>query len=110
MRIINGKKFYKKDIDAAVQLPCVGWNHYNGQNYQWYTLSYNPDCDLVILSASNSGDCYGDYATRYWDSPKAFRMWAENPYRDDTIEELLGDIDEDNDVLMKFVNALYEEE
>ena len=61
MRIVNGKKFYKKDIDACVSLHFDGWDYYNGQNYQYYAVRYNPECGLVVLEGSNSGDFYGDY-------------------------------------------------
>ena len=108
MRIINGKKFYKKDIEAATRLPFNGWDSYNGQNYQWYSVYYNPDCGLTILSASNSGDCYGDYGDRYYESPKAFYnaecVGDEYSYGR-SFEKLIGDVDEDNELAMQFIEA-----
>ena len=104
MRIINGKRFYKKEIDAAVIIHANGWNSYNGRNHQWYYLKYNPDCGLVILDADNSGDCYGDYATRYFDSPTSFANWCKA--HDRSWEKLLGEIDEENETAMQFAEAL----
>ena len=104
MKIINGKRFYKKEIDAAVSIPSAGWDRYDGSNYQWYCLKYNPDCGLVILDANNSGDCYGDYATRYFDSPASFADWCQERGR--SWEKLLGEIDEENEPAMQFAEAL----
>ena len=105
MRIVDGKRFLKKDIEAATKIDNDGWDYYDGRNYQWYTLLYNPDCGLVILGASNSGDCYGDCGTKYFSSPQSFHQWAiEN---DKSVEALLGDIDETNAVAMKFVDELF---
>lgn len=104
MRIIEGKKFYKREIDAAVRIDGDGWDHYNGQSWQWYTLKYNPECGLVILVANNSGDCYGDYKDRYFATPKSFVMWADNHNR--SIGELMGDIDETNETAMGFANEV----
>lgn len=108
MRIVNGKKFYKREIDAAQKLGFSGWDTYNGQNYQWYTVLYNPDCDLVILDANNSGNCFGDYETYYFDSPIAFFKWADEEnargygqYWD--LAKLFGDVDEANETEMGFV-------
>lgn len=104
MRIINGKRFYKKEIDAAVSIPVGGLDYYDGSNYQWYYLKYNPDCGLVILDANNSGDCYGDYETRYFDSPASFAEWCyEN---DRSWSKLFGDIDEENEIAMKLAGEL----
>lgn len=109
MRIINGKRFYQKDIDKAEELPFKGWDSYDGRNQQWYTVRYNPDCGLTILEANNSGDCYGDYGERYYESPRAFynAECVANDYnygRD--FEKLIGDVDEDNELAMKFLEAL----
>lgn len=103
MKIINGKKFYKKQEDEAINLDCEGWDHYDGQNYQWYSLYYNPDCGLVILKA-HSTSCFGDHKTRYFDCPEAFRKWCEEKHRD--WEDLFGEIDEDNKIAMGFVDKL----
>lgn len=113
MRIVDGKRFYAAQIRAAVRIDNDGWDRYDGRNWQWYTLRYNPDCGLVILEADNSGDCYGDYETRYFSSPAAFRAWAQpeeaeygwQPTRD--VEALLGDIDEGNAAALAFVNAFF---
>lgn len=105
MRIVNGKKFYKKDIDAAVNLGFNGWDSYNGRNYQHYDVRYNPDCGLVILSADNSGDCYGDYEDRYFSSPQKFAEWARNNNR--SLSRLFGDVDETNETAMRFVSEIY---
>jgi hypothetical protein len=104
MRIIDGKKFYQKEIDAAERIDNDGWDSYNGQNYQWYTLKYNPKCGLVQLIADNSGSCYGDYEKRYFSSPRAFANYCNMIDRDWT--ELLGDIDENNVAVMDFVDKI----
>ena len=104
MRSINGKRFYKEESDAAVSIPAEGWDYYNGSNHQWYWLKYNPDCGLVILDADNSGDFYGDYATRYFDSPASFADWCKE--NDRSWEKLLGEIDEENETAMQFAEAL----
>ena len=105
MRIVNGKKLYKQDIDACVSLHFDGWDSYNGRNHQWYNVKYNPECGLVILDADNSGDCYGDYETRYFSSPAKFREWCQD--HDRSLPRLMGDIDEDNEAQMAFVAAAY---
>lgn len=74
MKIVNGKKFYAADIKAAQRIDGNGWDRYNGQNWQWYSLFYNPSCGLVVLQADNSGSCYGDYTDRYFDSPIAHML------------------------------------
>ena len=104
MRIINGKKFLKAEMDRAVRIDDNGWDKYNGQNYQWYTLKYDPESGLVILDANNSGDCYGDYKTRYFESPEAFATWCNQASRN--WQKLLGDIDESDTAAMAFVAAL----
>lgn len=104
MKIINGKRFYKKEIDAAVTIHADGWDTYDGRNYQEYYLKYNPSCGLVILDANNSGDCYGDYSTRYFDSPASFADWCLEHGRN--WAKLLGEIDEESETTMKFVDAL----
>lgn len=102
MRIVNGKKFCAEEIKKCVKIDNDGWDRYNGQNYQWYTLGYNPECGLVILYASNSGDCNGDYGTYYFASPIDF----VNEYGIDKVEKLLGEIDENNEAALHFVSAL----
>lgn len=104
MRIINKKKFYQRDINAAVRIDDNGWDGYDGRNYQWYKLMYNHSCGLVILDANNSGSCYGDYETRYFDTPASFRAWCDDVDRD--WAKLLGDIDEENAACMSFVSAI----
>lgn len=54
MKIVNGKKFYAADYGAAKRIDNNGWDRYDGQNWQWYSLFYNPACGLVVLEASNS--------------------------------------------------------
>ncbi len=106
MRIINGKKFYKKDMDAAVSLPFDGWDTYDGRNYQWYSVRYNPACGFVALCANNSGDCYGDYEDRYYDSPASFRRAECDEYSGGrSFERLIGDVDETNAIAMQFIDA-----
>lgn len=99
MKIINGKKFYKKDMDAAVQIGGGGWNHSNGRNVQWYYLGYDPNSGYTVLDADNSGDCYGDYGTYEFASLEEFFLWAKACDRD--VGKLLGDIDEDDTVKME---------
>lgn len=104
MRIINGKKFYNAQINKVVKIDDNGWDKNNGQNFQWYTLKYDPESGLVILDANNSGDCYGDYKTRYFESPEAFATWCARCDRN--WEKLLGEINESDETVMSFVNAL----
>lgn len=59
MKIVNGKKFYAADYGAAKRIDSNGWDRYDGENWQWYSLFYNPACGLVVLEASNSGSCFG---------------------------------------------------
>ena len=61
MKIVNGKKFYAADYGAAKRIDNNGWDRYDGQNWKWYSLFYNPACGLVVLEACNSGSCRGDY-------------------------------------------------
>lgn len=111
MKIVNGKKFYAADIKAARRIDGNGWDSYNGQNWQWYSLFYNPACGLVILKANNSGDCYGDYTDRYFENPEAFRTWCEEPLAYDWAARLvaydwaalLGEIDEQDNCALDFV-------
>ena len=105
MRIVNGKKFYQKEIEACHLIAADGWDHYNGRNMQWYRILYNPDCGLVVLKASNSGDCYGDYQDRYFISPRAFAEWADSVERE--VGELLGDINEDDPIAMAFAKEIF---
>lgn len=102
MKIVNGKKFYAADIKAARRIDGNGWDRYNGQNWQWYSLFYNPACGLVILKANNSGDCYGDYTDHYFENPEAFRAWCETPFLNDWAA-LLGEIDEQDNCALDFV-------
>jgi len=106
MRIVNGKKFYKKDIDAAKPLDFNGWDSYDGRNHQWYSVHYNPECGLVILYADNSGDCYGDYKDRYFASPQKFAEWVRE-CTSHSLSKLFGDVDESDEVAMKFVSEIY---
>ena len=102
MKIVNGKKFYATDIKAAKRIDNNGWDRYDGQNWQWYSLFYNPACGLVILKANNSGGCYGDYTDRYFESHEAFRAWCEAHYGHDWAA-LLGEIDEQDNCALDFV-------
>lgn len=104
MRIIEGKKFYKADMDKAVKIDNDGWDSYNGRNKQWYSLYYEPNIGYVALVGSNSGDCYGDYDTYRFASPKSFAKYCKETNRDWT--ELLGEIDEANPVVMRFVDEI----
>lgn len=102
MKIVNGKKFYAADIKAAKRIDGNGWDSYNGRNWQWYSLFYNPACGLVVLKANNSGDCYGDYTDRYFENPGAFRAWCEAHFWHDWAA-LLGEIDEQDNCVLDFV-------
>lgn len=102
MKIVNGKKFYAADIKAARRIDGNGWDSYNGRNWQWYSLFYNPACGLVVLKANNSGDCYGDYTDRYFENPEAFRAWCEAHFEHDWAA-LLGEIDEQDNYALDFV-------
>ena len=104
MRIINGKRFYNAQMAKATRIDDNGWDFYNGQNYQWYSLWYEPGSGYVELRANNSGSCYGDYKDRYFDSPQSFVNWCGRTCRN--WEKLLGDIDETDDTVMHFVNAI----
>ena len=104
MRIINGKKFMKKDMERAVKIDKNGWDRYNGQNWQWYTLKYDTETGYTELDASNSGSCYGDYNTYRFESPKSFLAWCNETDRN--WEELLGDIDENDVIVTKFIEEI----
>lgn len=108
MRIINGKRFYKAQMDKAIKIDRDGWDTYDGRNYQWYTLKYEPESGYVELNGNNSGSCYGDYKDRYFDSPASFAAWCNRCER--SWSDLLGEIDEDNPVVMKFVNTILNKE
>lgn len=104
MKIVNGKKFYVTDIKAAERIDGNGWDSYDGQNWQWYCLFYNPACGLVVLEAYNSGSCDGEYSDHWFDSPEAFRAWCEASFpvaRD--WAALLGEIDEQDNCALDFV-------
>ena len=104
MKIVNGKKIYAADYKATERIDGNGWDSYDGQNWQWYSLSYNPACGLVVLEAYNSGSCSGDDSDRWFDSPEAFRAWCEASFpvaRD--WAALLGEIDEQNECALDFV-------
>lgn len=109
MRIINGKKFYKADMDRAVRIDGDGWDRNDGRNKQWYSLFYDKESGFVSLVADNSGDCYGDYSTHYFSSPKAFVNYCNDCEHDgaDEVARLLGDIDEDNEDVMDFVEKAF---
>lgn len=104
MKIVNGKKFYAADYEAAKRIDGKGWDNYDGQDWQWYSLYYNPACGLVVLEGDNSGSCYGDYSIRWFESPEAFRAWYEAalPVARDW-GALLGEIDEQNECALDFV-------
>ena len=106
MRIVNGKRFTSAQFKAAKRIDDKGWDT-SGRNKQWYSLLYNKDCGLVILDADNSGDYYGDYKTRYFDSPASFAEWCAEYDRD--LTALLGNIDEKDEDAMAFVNAVFPE-
>lgn len=108
MRIVDGKKYLKKEIDGCVEIDGKGWDSYDGRNMQWYRLKYNPECDLVILDADNSGNYHGTYNTWYFTSPEAFKYWCEDSERD--WSELLGDVDEENAAAVQFVARILGED
>lgn len=96
MKVINGKKFYKREIDAAVRVDGDGWDRNNGRNTQCYSLWYEPKSGYVRLDADNSGDCYGDYSTKEYASLEEF--FAASAKSNADVGELLGTIDEDDPV------------
>ena len=78
MRIVEKTKLYAADEKLMVKLDHDGWDHYDGRNWQWYSLlgvevSGTP---IYKLDASNSGDCYGDYSTQYF-TAKGLKYWAD---------------------------------
>ena len=94
MRIVEKTKLYAADEKLMVKLDHDGWDHYDGRNWQWYSLlgvevSGTP---IYKLDASNSGDCYGDYSTQYF-TAKGLKYWAG--FHCKNITDLLGDISED---------------
>jgi hypothetical protein len=104
MRIINNKKLYVADEQKMVKIDNDGWDYYNGQNYQHYSLFYNVALDIVKLITSNNGDCYGDYSTKYFSSAKDFATsYNGNGYK--KWRDLLGEIDETNSNILEFINA-----
>lgn len=102
MKIVNGKKFYAADYGAAKRIDNNGWDRYDGQNWKWYSLFYNPACGLVVLEACNSGSCRGDYLDRWFESPEAFRAWCDAHLGLDWAA-LLGEIDEQDNCALDFV-------
>jgi len=107
MRIIDGKRFYAKDMAAAVAIDKDGWDSYDGRNHQWYTLLYDRTSGYTELCANNSGDCYGDYTDRYFSSPMSFYAWAMRNERD--IEALLGNVAENDADAMDFCGKIWPE-
>lgn len=104
MKIIDGKKFYKADMERAKCISNDGWNSYNGQNWQWYWLKYDAKTGYTMLEANNSGDCYGDYSDRDFASPESFAEWCRE--HDRSWEKLLGEIDENDEAAMDFVDRI----
>lgn len=100
MRIINGKRFYKKDMDAAVLLPFDGWDKCGTE----HKIYYNPECGFVRVSYNDYSYCI--YRDSYYDSPASFvRHECDDYYPGHSFEELIGDVDEDNEVAMQFIEA-----
>lgn len=113
MKIINGTKIYQKDLKKLEKIDNGGWDTYNGQNHQWYTLNaVQTEHGIVYnLSASNSGSCYGDYSDKYFLGGKRLMQYVANKYYMDDpkekIGELLGDIDETNNLLKAVVEDIF---
>jgi hypothetical protein len=100
MRIINGTKFYARDINAAIVV--AEDTHYNGRNYQWYTIKYHQPSGYCVVIAQNSGDCFGDYGNRYYDCPENMYkgeggMYPGDGWDVDDYAGMVGKIDEEAD-------------
>lgn len=106
MKIVNGKKFYEKEVKAAVE---VGGRYYTGwSNTQYYTVLYNPECGLVIVDAHNTGDCYGDYGKYYFDSVPSFIAWCTLCREREWTDFAGRDVDENDTIAMGFADACIE--
>ncbi len=106
MKVVNGKKFYEKEIKAAVE---VGSSYHTGwSNTQYYTVLYNPECGLVIVDAHNTGDCYGDYGMYYFDGVPSFVAWCKLCHECEWTYVAGSDVDENDTIAMGFVDACLE--
>ena len=90
MRIIDGKKFYGKDINAAIEVASKC--NYNDQGTQWYTIKYHQPTGYCEIIANNSGDFYGDYRDRYYASPE--RMYRAEGWSINEYATMVGEIEE----------------
>lgn len=93
MRIINGKKFYQKDMDAAIEV--AESSHYDGNNHQWYTIYYHQPSGFCMINAQNSGSCWGDYGNRYYDDPAT--MYKNEQWSIQDYARMVGEINEDDE-------------
>ena len=104
MKIVNGRRVYAAEIGRLVKIDNDGWDTYDDNNYQYYTLSAAKLSDgqiLYKLGGSNSGSCYGDYSTHYVIGGKNLMSLINDKRGDfelpkDALAKLLGDIDESN--------------
>lgn len=113
MKIINGQRVYAKELKKLVKIDNDGWDRYDGQNYQWYSLyaaELNDGSILYRLNANNSGSCYGEYSDKYFIGAGNLKKYVADKFcYDDSkqkIGELLGEIDEDNELVLKVLEDL----
>lgn len=101
MIIANGEKIMAAEIAQKQKIDNNGWDSYDGRNHQWYSLYCIPRKNgklSYMLDANNSGNCYGDYTTKYFGCAKDFLVYCNALER--SVAELLGNIDENNDFFM----------
>jgi hypothetical protein len=82
MKIVEGKKIYQHEEDAARDNIISEISSYDGQNHQWYSLGWAGDICVVV--SNNSGDCYGDYKDIVFPvkMTKTFLPLSEDGYHD----------------------------
>jgi hypothetical protein len=112
MMYVNGRKVLKSESEKMMKIDADGWDSYDGRNHQWYSLRAKqlPDGILYCLDANNSGDCYGDYKTRWFFGGEKLMQWISekyNPYETakEAFGRLLGNDISENDELINAVLA-----
>lgn len=104
MMYVNGVKILKADQSKMTRIDGDGWDHYDGRNHQWYSLYAKQLTSGILykLDANNSGDCYGDYKTRWFFGSENLMRWIgrNGESAKNRLCELLGnDIDEESKLI-----------